>query len=261
LERDEPEPCVRTVRLVVGYDGARFVGWQRQRAGRSVAAVLEGALETIAGRPVRVVGAGRTDAGVHALRQVAHARVESGLAPERLRAALNANLPEDVVVLEVGDAPADFHARKSARGKRYAYGLRVSSTRSPFWDRRVWRIGSSLDVDAMRAASRALVGRHDFSSFAGSLSRGRNPRRTLRRVRIARRGERIWIVLEGDGFLHRMARAIAGTLVEVGRGRRAASDVARVLEARDRRVGGVTAPAHGLYLVRALYDSRSTRSA
>lgn len=254
LEEETPSGVrAKTWILELAYDGCRLHGWQRQAQGPTVQSLVEDALAAIGHPGTTVTGAGRTDAGVHALRQVAHVRLGTRLGPTRLRAALNAHLPREVVVRSVRPAGDRFHARFGALAKRYAYGIRLASIRSPFLDRFLWRLPGDLDLPAMRDAAQGLLGRHDFSAFRGSLGKDRDPVRTLQHVHLVRRGERLWVVVQGDGFLYRMVRVIAGTLVEVGKGRRDPSEIAGILASRDRSRAGPTAPARGLYLLRAVY--------
>src|SRR5207247_2046907 len=247
---------MRTLKLTVQYDGTDFVGWQRQDAGVSIQGLIEDALARIEGRAVTVHGAGRTDAGVHALGQVASVRVANALDAQTLRRALNATLPETVRVADVADVADAFHARFSARAKTYEYRLWNGPFVPPFVRRYVWHIPPPLDVDAMRAAAAALEGEHDFAGFR-TLGGAAGP--TVRRV-----GPLSWntnsadaasivFAITGDGFLRHMVRTMVGTLVDVGLHRRPAADVARILESRDRARAGVTAPPSGLFLVGVHY--------
>lgn len=245
---------MRNVRLQISYDGAAFHGWQRQDGFDTVQETLEAAAFEVLREHVTVQGSGRTDTGVHALRQVANFHVGTRLTDDRLRHALNAHLPEAVVVNRLETCADDFHARFSARGKRYLY--LVATTRfKPTWAERyaAW-VCQSLDFEEMQRASKALVGEHDFRGLS---SVGSDPKSTVRRIRRLRwvpRRERIAFVIEADGFLYNMVRAIAGTLLDVGRGRFSAESVERVLETRDRGSMGPTAAPGGLYLLRVLYD-------
>ena len=241
---------MRTLKFVVQYDGTGLVGWQRQAGGTSVQGLLEDALAKIEGAQVAVYGAGRTDAGVHALAQVAHARVVSAHDPDTMVRAMNANLPETVRVLEVGVAADDFHARFSARSKTYEYRVWNAPVLPPFLRLYVWHVPQPLDVDAMNAAAAAIVGEHDFAAFQGV---GTPVHSTVRRIASARwRGragdEPLTFEVTGDGFLRHMVRALVGTMVEVGRGGRAPNDMARLIACRDRHEAGRTAPANGLFL-------------
>jgi tRNA pseudouridine38-40 synthase len=243
-------------RLVLEYDGTDFEGWQVQPgARRTVQGVLEAALARLAGDcPFAVYGAGRTDAGVHALGQVASVRLATRLAPEALQRAIDALLPPDVALRELTPAPASFHARRDARSKLYVYRLWTGVARSPLRERYALRVRYALDLDALRRAADALVGTHDFASFRAGGGRGRTSVRTLTRVEVTgRAGEELSLEVEGSGFLRHMVRNLAGTLLEVARGRRAADSIPALVAARDRRQAGPTAPAHGLTLVRVDY--------
>ena len=245
---------MRTVRAEIAYDGSRFFGWQRQAGFPSVQAAIEEACFDLTGTAVTVHGSGRTDTGVHALRQVAHAHLDTELTDERLLHALNAHLGEGVVIRALETCDPDFHARFSARGKRYAYLTATTSFRPPFgsafqhWDR------AHLDLAAMRHAAAAFRGRHDFKAFGNAGSPRKDTRRTVHGVRILARRGRIAIVVQGEGFLFNMVRIMAGTLLEVGRGHRDPDCVERALASLERTDAGATAPANGLYLVRVLYD-------
>ncbi|MGH7045207.1 MAG: tRNA pseudouridine(38-40) synthase TruA [Stellaceae bacterium] len=241
-------------KLTIEYDGTGLVGWQRQPRGLSVQQALETAIERFCGERVAVHGAGRTDAGVHALGQVAHFDLAREVSPEILRGALNHHLrPAAISVLTAARVGASFDARLSAIARRYVY--RILNRRAPAaLDRgRVWRIAPPLDVAAMRAGARHLIGHHDFTTFRDRLCQARSPMRTLDRLDVARDGDEIRIEVEARSFLHRQVRNIAGTLELVGIGRWQPDDVAIALAACDRRAGGPTAPAEGLYLVEIRY--------
>ncbi len=251
-------------RFVLEYDGRDFEGWQAQageRAARTVQATLEGALAEIVGHPVRVRGAGRTDAGVHALGQVASATVRTSLEPGRLRRALNALLPRDVGVVDAARVPADWDALREARGKHYRYRIWNGPERSPLRADRWHRVAEPLDPVAMRAAAGRLVGRHDFAAFQGAGSSARTTVRTLEALEVeGEGGAEIRIEARGEGFLRHMVRNLAGTLIEVGRGRWEPEEVDAILASGDRGRAGPTAPAHGLLLV-AVRDSWSEGAA
>lgn len=253
---------MRTVKLTIAYDGTRYVGWQRQARGTSLQQLIEAALEAIEGRPVRVTGSGRTDAGVHALGQVASAELRHPLAAPDLLRAINARLPDDVRVLDVAEAPPGFNARFAARSKTYRYRILNSAVGDPFERRLAWRVPHDLDVGAMRTALGLLVGTHDFAAFRAVDSRPRSTERTILAASLwrglehpaAQRPDVLVVEITGTGFLRHMVRTIVGTLVEVGQGRRPAASVNEALAARDRRLAGPTAPAHGLFLVRVGYE-------
>lgn len=240
--------------LTVAYDGAAYAGWQRQDGFDTVQERLENAFATVLGEPIAVHGAGRTDAGVHALRQCAHVRLPEVRPEPDLRRAINGNLPPDIAVREVRRVEASFHARFSASGKRYLYRFGVHE-RPVFGRDYAWWLRKPLDVSAMRSAARWLRGRHDFASFASNpgYQRTRGTVRCIQHLHLVPRSSGLDLVVQGDGFLYNMVRAIAGTLRDVGWGRLAPDGVRDVLAACDRSRAGATAPAHGLYLVRVLY--------
>jgi tRNA pseudouridine38-40 synthase len=245
-----------TFRLTLEYDGADFDGWQVQTEGsRTIQGCLEDAVAQVCGRRVRVDGSGRTDAGVHASGQVASLRIETRFDAEGLRRALNGVLPADVAVVASSVAADGFHARYDARAKRYVYRIWNGPNRSPLRAARSHWVAPALDLAAMRAAAPAFVGRRDFASLQAAGSDIEQTVRTLLRLDLPgeSRGE-IEIQVEGDGFLRHMVRNLAGTLIEVGLGRRPSDGIAELLERRDRRLAGPTAPAHGLELVRVSYS-------
>jgi tRNA pseudouridine38-40 synthase len=245
-------------RLVLEYDGWEFRGWQRQADGRSVQASLEDALRQVVGAEVRVHGAGRTDAGVHALGQVAHVDLATRLAPPELRAALNSVLPPDLGLRELTRAAADFDARRDAIAKRYVYRVLNRPEPAPLRRRVTWHLRRPLDLPAMSAAAAAALGSHDFAAFRGApggADPGEDTRRSLERLDVERREDELLFVAEGRSFLRYMVRNLVGTLVEVGRGSRPPADMARLLATGDRSQAGPTAPAHGLCLHEVRYPS------
>jgi len=246
---------VPTFRLSLEYDGRDFAGWQIQPDGqRTVQGTLHEAFRRVTRREVRVISAGRTDAGVHAEGQVASVVVETELAPDRLRRALNGVLPADLAVWECALAPERFHARYQARSKLYRYRIWNGESRSPLRATRAYHVPSALDVEAMRRAAALLLGTHDFAAFQTAGSAVRSTVRSLERLGVEGepRGE-IDLLVEGDGFLRHMVRILAGTLIEVGLGRRDAAGLRAVLAARERARAGRTAPAQALTLVRVSY--------
>lgn len=248
----------RTVRLTLAYEGTGLHGWQSQPVLTTVQGLLMGAAERVLGGPVKITGASRTDAGVHALRQVASLRAPERVPLPALHRALNALLPPAVRVLDVREAPAGFDARRSARGKRYAYLIDRGAQADPFLRRHAWHAPYRLDAAAMAAALRAVRGKHDFSAFCAAAGRDRTPTCTIRSARIVARRQILAVCIGGDSFLHHMVRNLVGSLVEIGRGAHPPEWMAELVEGRDRRRAGPTAPAHGLVLVRVLYGSEAT---
>lgn len=252
---------MRTLKLTVAYDGTRYSGWQRQRATRGAKPTIQGTLEQVLRRivrePVRVVGSGRTDAGVHALAQVAHMRTNSTIPWARLLRSVNALLPRDIAVLRIEEVAPAFHAQHDASRKRYRYRLFTGPVVPPFILPYVHQVSAPLNVRLMQREASALKGRHNFKAFARSEGGGRSTIRTISGLRLSRRGPELQLEVEGNGFLHTMVRSIAGTLIDVGRGRLAPGTVRRLLRTGDRRLSGTTAPARGLALV--LVDYRHGR--
>jgi tRNA pseudouridine38-40 synthase len=242
------------LKLTIAYDGAPFEGWQSQARGGAVQDVIEAALAKIAGERIILRGAGRTDAGVHALAQCAHVDVpEGGLDPSGWLRALNGNLPPTVRILESVPADEDFHARFSARGKVYRYLIRNQAVLPPLEVGRVWHEPRPLDEAGVRAAAAIFEGRHDFAAF--SANRGDAPKHTVRivhRISVRREDSLYTLTFEGEGFLYKMVRMLTGALVRVGHGRETAENLRVRLEAGGPRWNHV-APACGLYLVRVIY--------
>lgn len=241
-------------RILIEYDGTPFLGWQRQATGPSVQGALEEALFRFCGETAGVRGAGRTDAGVHALGQVAHFDLTKSWEPLRVREALNFHLkPAPVVVLDCALAPDDFDARYSASARHYRY--RILNRRAPpaLERERVWWVPVALDHRAMGAAAGVLVGRHDFTTFRAAQCQANSPLRTLDRLDVMQRGEEIVIEASARSFLHNQVRSMVGSLKLVGEGKWARRDLAAALEARDRAACGPVAAASGLYLVRVDY--------
>jgi tRNA pseudouridine38-40 synthase len=246
-------------KLTIEYDGTGLVGWQRQANGLSVQEALETAITRFCGEHLTVHGAGRTDAGVHALGQCAHFDLPKTVEPDVLRGALNHHLrPTAISVLAVETAPEDFDARLSAADRVYLYRI-LNRRAPPALERgRVWHVASPLDLAAMQEGARHLVGHHDFTTFRDSLCQAKSPLKTLDVLELHQAGDEIHIEARARSFLHHQVRNMAGTLKLVGLGRWHADDVARALAARDRRAGGPTAPAEGLCLVGVRYPAGST---
>ena len=245
-------------KLTLEYDGTGLVGWQRQANGMSVQALLEQAVERFCGKKVTVHGAGRTDAGVHALGQAAHLDLPHDK-PEVIRNALNHHLkPAAIAVLAVERVDAHFDARRSARGRVYLYRI-LNRRPPPVLERgRVWHVGPLLDAEAMQEAAGLLLGKHDFTTFRDSLCQAKSPVKTLDRLAVSRLGEEIHIEARARSFLHHQVRNMVGTLKLVGAHKWRVADVGAALAARDRRAGGPTAPAEGLYLVEVVYPPLAT---
>ena len=235
------------------YDGANFAGWQQQAKGRTVEAELKRALRSITGKNHVVYAAGRTDAGAHAEGQVANFHTDGRISPRRLMAALNARLPEDVAVLSAEEVHDGFHARYSARWRRYRYRYLDRPGRPALERGRSWHVRGPLDVAAMSRAAKALVGEHDWTSFCSASEPERDRVRRVRSASVARRDGFVELELVAEGFLRGMVRSIAGALAEVGRGERPPEWVGEVLRARDRRKAPRTAPAGGLTLMEVIY--------
>lgn len=242
------------IRLDIEYDGTNYCGWQRQKNGRSVQQCLEEAVSKATGAYAAVHGSGRTDAGVHALRQTAHFDTETSIPVERLASALNYYLPRDIRITEALEVPESFHARFSATGKEYRYVFSNHPQRTALFRSLSAHERVPLDLGRMRDAAAELEGTHDFAAFC-SHPGDRNTVRTIEKITISRDHDYVIIDVAGTGFLHNMVRIIAGTLAEAGKGNMHACDVRTALASGDRRQAGPTAPAEGLFLVRARYDS------
>lgn len=244
------------VRLTLEYDGTAYHGFQRQKGQITVQEVLETALQRVTQEEIKVVAAGRTDTGVHALGQVVHFYTQTRLDLSTLQRALNAVLPEDIAVREIALADDDFHARYSACGREYHYTILNTPVRSPLARRTTAHVAQPLDVAAMQAAARLLVGEHDFASFGGKMWEGGTTRRTIYRLEVKREGDLVKIEIVANAYLSRMVRAIVGCLLAVGLGELTPADVERILVARDRRLVKRLAPPQGLCLARVYYNKQ-----
>jgi tRNA pseudouridine38-40 synthase len=261
---------MRNLKLTLAYDGTHYSGWQVQPDRPSIQGTLREAFFQLTGEQVTINAAGRTDAGVHALGQVANIRTATKLPLERLRLGLQHYLPDDIGTREIAEVPFEFHATLSARRKMYRYVVRPSRLRDPFSRSYAWRVSHDLDAAAMAEAAHALVGTHDFKCFETQGSPRADTVRTLFQAGVMRApegaifsaekepgctaGPYIFVEVTGDGFLYNMVRAIAGTLVEVGLGKRSPASMATLLEEGSRATAGQTAPPHGLFLVRVEYE-------
>lgn len=245
---------LRNVRIQVAYDGSDFFGWQRQDGFVSVQAAIEDALAELLDRIVVIHGAGRTDTGVHGLRQVAHFHVDTKIPDERIMHALNALTPAGIAVRGAETCRDDFHARFDALGKRYVYLVQTTRFRPALGGHMVHWEPIRLDREAMVEAASRIVGKRDFAALGNTGSPRKSTVRHVQHIRLVARRERIAVVVQGDGFLYNMVRTIAGTLLAVGKGRMSPGDVSAALEARERKLAGPTAPASGLYLARVMYS-------
>ncbi len=250
-------------KLTIAYDGTLFSGWQVQPDTTTIQDLLQDKLKIILREPVSITGAGRTDAGVHALGQVAHFKTSTPLDLWVFRASMNGLLPKEIRILEVEKVPLDFHARYSATKKIYHYHLNLHPVQDPFQRLYSWNITNLLNLDNLNKAIQHLLGTHDFTSFANESSKGaasKNPVRTIDRIDIIPERTGIRLEFEGKSFLYKMVRNLTGILVEVAKGKRSPSEVAQILEAKDRRQAGRAAPAKGLFLIKVDYPPNPLKS-
>jgi len=245
---------LRTIKLVIEYEGTHYLGWQVQPNGQTIQGVIQDCLKRLTGESSQLIGSGRTDAGVHALGQVAHFKTESRMDANTFQRALNSLLPKDIVIRRAEEVEAEFHARRSARSKVYEYRI-LNRTIPPAIDRQyIWYVPQKLNLDEMKKATHSLVGEHDFSAFRSVGSSARSSVRNILRADWKRGKEgHLRFEIEATGFLKQMVRAIVGTLVEVGRGKTSAQEFKRILDSKDRKEAGPTAPAHGLFLNEVKY--------
>jgi len=247
----------RRVLLTLEYDGTAYAGWQRQENALAIQQVVEDALEELTGESIVITGASRTDAGVHAMGQNAHFDTHSSIPDEKFSFALNTMLSTDIRVRKSESAAADFHARFSAVGKVYRYRIHRAPHASAIERNTAAHVIYPLDLDLMAREAQSMLGTHDFTAFAASGSEAKTTVRTMRSIAVRARGERVEIWIEGDGFLYNMVRILAGTLIGVGSGKLPPGAITRAIETRDRLQLGVTAPPHGLTLMRVCYDDRA----
>jgi tRNA pseudouridine38-40 synthase len=245
---------MRTIKLIIEYDGIRYLGWQIQPKGSTLQGILEDRLLSLTGEKVHLIGSGRTDAGVHAMGQVAHFKTKSQLDVQTIQRALNSLLPSDIVIQEVEEMGEDFHARKQVKSKIYEYRILNRNIRSVFHRDYVWHIPQRLNLKEMKKVTRSLVGEHDFSSFQSVGSPKRSAVRKVARAEWKQGpGGLLLFEIEANGFLKQMVRAIVGTLVEVGKGKMTTEKFQTILDSKDRKTAGPTAPAHGLFLKEVKY--------
>lgn len=248
-------------KLTIAYDGTNYAGWQVQKTGLGVQQRVEEALEKLFPGTGRIHSSSRTDTGVHALGMAAHVEIEREkfrMPAAKLALALNAHLPEDIRVMSAQRCRADFHARFDATGKQYRYFVWNHTAMNPLLARQAWHVPRKLDLPAMRTAAKLFLGKHDFKSLAASRDyEAESTVRTLTRCDLKRSGPLLTFIIEGEGFLYKMCRGIAGTLVQVGQGKIAGGDIRRILAGKDRRLAGMTAPAHGLVLWKVFYRGKA----
>lgn len=245
-------------KLLIAYEGTQYSGWQIQKNGVSIQALLEKYISIILRTSIQIVGSGRTDAGVHALGQVAHFKTTTSFSFARLLASLNSLLPSDIRVLSIEEAPLDFHARYSAIGKVYHYYLHVSPIQNPFNRFYAYKVPHPVLPNTLEQAAKLFIGTHDFTSFANEARTGsasKNAIRNLKRLSILQREECLCLELEADGFLYKMVRNIVGTLLDICAGKIALEKIPAIFQAKDRKLAGRAAPAHGLTLVQVHYKT------
>jgi tRNA pseudouridine38-40 synthase len=247
-------------KLTIAFDGTRYAGWQVQKSGTGVQEKIEETLRRLFQGVKRIHSCSRTDTGVHALEMVAHVEIpeeQFRMPVRKLPLAINAFLPEDIRVMSAEVCPAEFHARFDATGKQYRYYVWNHPAMNPLWRLYAWHVPQSLHLPSMRTAARAFLGTHDFKSFAANRKyEVESTVRTLSRCQVKQSGFLLTFIIQGDGFLYKMCRGMVGTLVQVGQGKIAPKEMARILERRDRRFAGMSAPAHGLVLWRVFYEKK-----
>lgn len=255
---------MRYIKLLIEYDGTDYQGWQSQKSGRTLQDILRERIFSITGEQVKLTGAGRTDAGVHALGQVAVFETRSKLPANTIMRALNAKLPQEIRILNSEETDSKFNPRYSALRKSYFYMIAIGTKQSVFFYRYLWDIKTRIDLDSMKEAASIILGEHDFSCFRGAGCSSKTPVKRIHSIDISRheeicfmtaaiKGDFIKIRIEADAFLRHMARNIVGTLVEIGRGKITSEIMKQILKSRDRRLAGPTAPAKGLFLEKIIY--------
>lgn len=245
---------MRNIKLEIEYDGSSFFGWQKQVRKRTVQVEIEKILKIILKEEVEIFGAGRTDSGVHALKQVANFHSRSPISTEALKKTLNCMLPQDISIVSIGEEGPDFHARKSAKAKTYVYIVNNSDEPSALNRKREYHVVPVLDIGKMRASAECLIGTHDFKGFMSSGSNIKNTQRTIFEIRIDKKEKgRIEFSFTGNGFLYNMIRILVGTLIEVGAGTKDREIIREILQKKDRKLAGNTAPPQGLYLMEVGY--------
>jgi tRNA pseudouridine38-40 synthase len=244
------------LKITVQYDGTRYAGWQTQKGNKQkkgIQEILESTLQGILQEKIRLIGSGRTDAGVHAKAQIANFKTNSKIPPKNLQKALNTLLPKDIIISDIKEVPLYFHSRFAAKSKLYRYQILNRSYSDPFLEDYAYFYHQPLDVKFMRQEAQCLVGKHDFASFQASSKTKKRSIRTIKSLKITRRGDLICIEVKADGFLYNMVRSITGTLIEIGRNRFKKGDLKRILLAKDRKLAGPTVPSKGLFLIKVGY--------
>ena len=244
---------MRNIKLIIEYDGTNYVGWQKQINGIGIQEKIEEAIFKITGEKVHLIGSGRTDSGVHARGQVANFYTKSKISGDRFKYAINTKLPFDIVIVESEEVDKDFHSRCDAKAKEYSYLIYNSTTRSPLYRNYSYHVFYVLDDNKMRQGANYLLGTHDFLAFTGSKNNLEDTCRTINSINLKRKGDFIKLNIRGNGFLYNMVRIIAGTLVDIGRGRIQPEDIPNIIKSKDRKCAGPTAAAQGLYLEKVYY--------
>lgn len=246
---------MRNIKLLLQYEGSRYLGWQRQKSSEhTIQGKLENLLTKMCNEPIEVHGSGRTDAGVHAMAQVANFHTSSSMDIQEMHTYINTYLPEDISVIAVSEAAPRFHSRLNATGKCYCYRVINSSIPNVFWRRYALEVPEDLNVKAMEEAAKFLLGEHDFKSFTSAKKGKKSTVRRIDQIRIDRQEEMLTFTFEGNGFLHHMVRILVGTLLEVGKGQRTPESMLDILGAKSRDAAGLLVPAKGLTLMKVYYD-------
>ena len=248
---------MKNFKLTISYDGSRYSGWERQPGRDTIQGKLETVLSRMADAEVNVIGAGRTDAGVHARAMVANCYLETELQPDEIRNYMNRYLPEDIRVIDAKEVPERFHSRLSAVRKTYAYYVETADRKCVFERKYVYGLGRELDIPAMEKAAGYLLGEHDFKSFCSNKRMKKSTVRRMDQIGIHTDGTKVVFTYTGNGFLYNMVRILTGTLLEVGLGKRRPEEMTAVLEARNREAAGATAPPEGLLLMQVEYDGEA----
>lgn len=246
---------MRNIRLELQYEGTRYQGWQKQTSTENtIQGKMEALLSRMCGEQIELQGSGRTDAGVHALGQVANFHTDSMMTTEEMLAYINRYLPEDIAVVAISEASERFHSRLNARGKCYTYRVHNSDIPNVFWRRYAYQVPDSLDLEAMKKGAALLCGEHDFKSFTSAKKGKKSTVRRIDEIRISKEQDMITFTFFGDGFLHHMVRILMGTLLEIGMGKRTAESVTDTINACNRETAGFLVPAKGLTLVKVYYE-------